>query len=44
MAAVGSPAGRTCDALAVFDAEHPQIIAALHEQEAADVRRRAECD
>lgn len=30
---------RACDALASFDAEHPQIIAALREQEAADVRR-----
>ncbi|MFJ2217867.1 hypothetical protein ACIQVO_36380 [Streptomyces sp. NPDC101062] len=33
-----------CDALAAFDAEHPQIIAALEEQEAADVRLRLEFD
>ncbi|WP_217231222.1 hypothetical protein [Streptomyces anulatus] len=32
--------GRACDALASFDAEHSQIIAALREQEADDVRRR----
>ncbi|QDN54019.1 hypothetical protein [Streptomyces sp. S1D4-20] len=36
--------GQACDALAAFDAEHPQIIAALNEQEAADVRRRLEFD
>lgn len=35
---------RACDALAAFDAEHPQIIAALREQEAADVRRRLKFD
>ncbi|MFF9436757.1 hypothetical protein ACF1BP_23825 [Streptomyces sp. NPDC014735] len=35
---------RACDALAAFDAEHPQIIAALREQEADDVRRRLEFD
>ncbi|MCZ1011967.1 hypothetical protein O1L68_40365 [Streptomyces lydicus] len=28
------------DTLAAFDAEHPQIVTALNEQEAAEVRRR----
>lgn len=27
-----------------FDVEHPQIIEALHEQQAADVRRRLDFD
>ncbi|MEU4080420.1 hypothetical protein [Streptomyces venezuelae] len=35
---------RACDALARFDGEHPQIVAALREQEAADVARRLEFD
>lgn len=35
---------RARDALARFDGEHPQIIAALREQEAEDVRRRLEFD
>ncbi|MFJ9580798.1 hypothetical protein ACIRQF_30965 [Streptomyces sp. NPDC101191] len=35
---------RACDALAAFDAEHPEIIAALNAQEAAAVRRRLELD
>ncbi|MFE4304831.1 hypothetical protein ACFRR6_01945 [Streptomyces sp. NPDC056891] len=35
---------QACDALAAFDADHPQIIAALKEREAADVRRRLEFD
>lgn len=35
---------QACDALAAFDAEHPQIIAALNEQDAAAVRRRLEFD
>ncbi|MEU2358830.1 hypothetical protein ABZ599_38735 [Streptomyces misionensis] len=35
---------RACHALAVFDAEHPQIITVLREQEATDVRRRLESD
>ncbi|MFF7644030.1 hypothetical protein [Streptomyces canus] len=32
------------DALAAFDTEHPQIVAALTEQTAADVRRRLDVD
>lgn len=36
--------GQACDALAAFDAEHPQIIGALNEQEATDLRRRLESD
>lgn len=33
-----------CDALTVFDGQHPEIIAALREQDADDVRRRLEFD
>lgn len=35
---------RARDALALFDVEHPQIIAALREQKAEEVRRRLEFD
>ncbi|MER8119157.1 hypothetical protein [Streptomyces sp. NPDC094031] len=35
---------RARDALAVFDGEHPQIIAALREQKAEEVRRHLEFD